>query len=132
MPSFLSIGVSILGFLVLDGIWLGLVMKNFYVKQLAPIGRIADGSFTPVWSVAALVYVLLGIGVAVLAVPRATSVSSAAMFGAVLGLVVYGVYDLTNYSTLAQWPAIVTIADVVWGTFACGVIAAGVYAVTTR
>lgn len=132
MPSFLSIGVSILGFLVLDGIWLGLVMKNFYVKQLAPIGRISDGSVTPVWSAAALVYVLLGIGVAVLAVPRATSVSSAAMFGAVLGLVVYGVYDLTNYSTLAQWPAMVTIADIVWGTSACGVIAAGVYTVTAR
>ena len=64
--------------------------------------------------------------------PGAYWVACAAMFGAVLGLVVYGVYDLTNYSTLAQWPAMVTLADLVWGTFACGVIAAGVYAVTAR
>ncbi len=48
MTSLTSIGVSILGFLVLDGLWLGLVMKDFYVTHLGPIGRITDGSVTPI------------------------------------------------------------------------------------
>ncbi len=132
MTSVTSIGVSILGFLVLDGLWLGLVMKEFYVTHLAPIGRITDGSFTPIWAAAVPVYVLLGFGVAVLAVPRATSLASAAAYGALFGLVVYGVYDLTNYSTLAQWPAIVTAADIAWGTIACALVAAGTFVVSHR
>lgn len=132
MSTLISIGVSILGFLVLDGLWLGVVMKDFYVRHLGPIGRITDGSFTPVWAAAAPVYVLLGIGVALFAVPRATSLGSAAAFGALFGLVVYGVYDLTNYSTLAQWPAIVTIADMLWGTIACAGVAMCTFAVTRR
>ena len=52
-------------FIVLDGLWLGVVMKNFYREQLAPIARMANGVMAPIWSVAALVYVLMGFGVAV-------------------------------------------------------------------
>lgn len=132
MTQLTSIGVSILGFLVLDGIWLGVVMNDFYVKHLAPIARITDGSFTPIWAAAAPVYVLLGLGVALLAVPRATSLVSAAAYGALFGLVVYGVYDLTNYSTLAQWPGIVTVADIAWGTIACALVAVMTFAVSRR
>ena len=132
MAPFTTIGVSILAFIVLDGIWLGVIMKEFYVRQLLPIARTTDGSFAPLWTVASLVYVLLGAGVAVFVVPRASSATTAAGFGALFGLVVYGVYDLTNYSTLAQWPAIVTVADIVWGSAACAAVAAGVYAVGLR
>jgi uncharacterized membrane protein len=132
VTSFTTIGVSILAFMILDGIWLGLIMKDFYVRQLTPIARMANGSLAPVWPVASLVYVLLGLGVAVFVVPRATSTATAAGFGALFGIVIYGVYDLTNYSTLAQWPAIVTIADIVWGSAACAAVAAAVYAVGVR
>ena len=132
MTSLSSIGASILGFILLDGLWLGVVMKDFYVKQLGPIGRITDGAFTPVWAAAVPVYVLLGLGVALFAVPRAVSLGGAALSGALFGLVVYGVYDLTNYSTLAQWPAVVTIADIVWGTIACALVATSTYYVTHR
>ncbi|MGE3958836.1 MAG: DUF2177 family protein [Vicinamibacterales bacterium] len=132
MPTASSVGVSILAFLVLDGLWLGVLMKDFYVRQFGPIGRIVDGGFAPIWWAAAVVYVLLGIGVAALAVPRATSLTGAIAHGALFGLVVYGVYDLTNYSTLAQWPAIVTAADIAWGTIACATVAAIVFSVSSR
>ena len=121
-----------IAFVVLDGLWLGLVMKDFYRTQLAPIARMADGGLAPVWSVAWIIYVLLGAGVGIFVIPRATSVSSAAMLGALLGLVIYGVYDLTNYSTLAQWPAAVTIADMVWGICATAAASAAVYAIAGR
>jgi uncharacterized membrane protein len=125
-----SIGLATLGFVVLDGLWLGVVMKGFYREQLAPIARMADGGLAPLWSVAWIIYVLLGAGVAVFAVSRADSAGAAAMLGALLGLVIYGVYDLTNYSTLAAWPFAVTLADIAWGTFASAAIAAAVHAAT--
>ena len=44
--------------------------------------------------------------------------------GALFGLVVYGVYDFTNYSTLRQWPFALALADVAWGTAATAIAAA--------
>jgi uncharacterized membrane protein len=105
-------------FMVLDGLWLGLVMKSFYREQLAPIVRLANGGIAPNWPAAIVVYVLLGTGIALFAIPQASSLWSAAAFGALLGLVVYGVYDFTNYSTLRQWPLVLTLADTAWGVFA--------------
>ncbi len=127
-----TIGTGILGFMILDGIWLGFVMKKFYVTQLAPLGRIVDGGFVPVWWAAALVYVCLGLGIAAFVVPRATTLGDAALFGALFGFVVYGVYDLTNYSTLAQYPVTLAIADIAWGTFASAVVAAAAFGAGAR
>ena len=112
-------------FMMLDGVWLGLLMKNFYREQLAPIVRLADGGMAPNWPAAFVVYALLGTGIAFFVIPRAPTVPVAAAYGALFGLVVYGVYDFTNYSTLRQWPFVLTLVDVAWGTFAsaaCAVV----------
>jgi len=111
-------------FMVLDGFWLGLLMKNFYRDQLAPIVRLADGRLAPNWPAALIVYALLGTGIALLVIPRASTVPLAAAYGALFGLVIYGVYDFTNYSTLRQWPLVLTLADVAWGAVASAVCAA--------
>jgi len=110
--------VGAAAFMVLDGLWLGLLMKNFYRAQLAPIVRLANGGIAPNWPAAFVVYALLGTGIALFVIPRASTLSSAAAFGALLGLVVYGVYDFTNYSTLRQWPFALTLADTAWGALA--------------
>jgi uncharacterized membrane protein len=110
--------VGAAAFMVLDGVWLGLLMKNFYRERLAPIVRLADGGIAPNWPAAIVVYVLLGLGIALFVMPRASTLASAAGYGALLGLVVYGVYDFTNYSTLRQWPFVLTLADTAWGTLA--------------
>ena len=64
--------------MVLDGVWLGLLMKNFYREQLAPIVRLADGGIAPNWPAAFVVYVLLGTGIALFVIPRASTVPLAA------------------------------------------------------
>jgi uncharacterized membrane protein len=121
--------VGAVAFMVLDAVWLGLLMKNFYRQQLAPIVRLGDGGIAPNWPAAFVVYALLGTGIALFVIPRAPSVPIAAAFGALFGLVVYGVYDFTNYSTLRQWPFVLTLADVAWGTCASAACAAVVKAV---
>lgn len=118
--------VGAVAFMVLDGIWLGLLMKNFYREQLAPIVRLANGGIAPNWPSAFMVYVLLGTGIALFVVPRASTLSAAAAFGALFGLVVYGVYDFTNYSTLRQWPFVLTLADTAWGAMASALAAVAV------
>ncbi len=48
------------------------------------------------------------------------------MYGALFGLISYATYDLTNLATIKDWPLIVTIVDMVWGT----VLAANVSAIS--
>jgi len=127
-----TIGTGILAFMIRDGIWLGFVVKKFYVTNLAPLGRIVDGGFVPVWWAAVLVYVFLGLGIAAFVVPRATTLGGAALFGALFGLVVYEVYDMTNYSTLTLWPLGLAMADMARGAFASAVVAAAAFSVGTR
>ena len=125
----LTIKLAVVGavaFMVLDGIWLGPLMKNFYRDQLAPIVRLADGGIAPNWPAAFVVYALLGAGIALFVIPRAATISLAAAYGAVFGLVVYGVYDFTNYSTLRQWPFVLTLADTAWGALASAAAAVAV------
>ncbi len=112
------VAVGAVAFMVLDGVWLGVLMKNFYRAQIAPIARLADGGIAPNWPAAFVVYVLLGTGIALFVIPRAPTVLLAALFGALFGLVVYGVYDFTNFATLRQWPFVLTLADVAWGAAA--------------
>ena len=120
-----TVAIGAVAFMVLDGVWLGLLMKNFYRDQLAPIVRLSNGGIAPNWPSALVVYILLGIGIAVFVIPRAPTVPLAAAYGALLGLVVYGVYDFTNYSTLRQWPFVLTLTDAAWGvaaSAACAVV----------
>ena len=49
-----------------------------------------------------------------------------AAVGAVAFMVLDGVYDFTNYSTLRQWPFVLTLADVAWGTAATAAASAAV------
>ena len=116
--------IGAVAFMVLDGVWLGLLMKTFYRDQLAPIVRLANGGIAPNWPAALVVYALLGTGIALFVIPRAPTVPLAAAYGAVFGLVVYGVYDFTNYSTLRQWPLVLAFADVAWGVVASATCAA--------
>ena len=36
--------------------------------------------------------------------------------GALFGLAAYGTYDLTNQAIIRNWPLIITIVDMLWGT----------------
>jgi uncharacterized membrane protein len=50
----------------------------------------------------------------------------ALLFGAFFGLVTYATYDLTNLATTKDWPLLVTIVDLIWGT----VLAASISVIT--
>jgi uncharacterized membrane protein len=119
-----SFAVGVVAFVVIDAVWLGLVMRQFYRRELSPIARMSNGKLAPIWPAAILVYVLLAIGVVALALPGGgVPASRIAASGATLGLVVYGVYNLTNFATLAAWSRKMTIVDIAWGTLLCAAVA---------
>lgn len=113
-------GIAIVSFILLDALWLGFVMNAFYKRHLAPLARMSGDNLAPIWPAAALVYPLLAAGVTVFVLGRARTPLEALGLGALLGLVIYGVYDLTNYSTLRHWSLTLVMVDIAWGAVLCG------------
>ena len=114
MSSSLKLYVAMMAaFLVIDGLWLGLVARGFYRQHLgflmAP---------KPNWSAALIFYALFIVGVLVFVVLpglRAGSASAVVSRALLFGLVTYATYDLTNLATVRDWPLIVTLVDMAWG-----------------
>lgn len=105
--------LTLCAFLLLDGLWLGLVARGFYRRHL---GFLLGDEVR--WGAAALFYVLYVAGVLILVVlpnQEATLVRTA-LLGGLFGLCAYAAYDLTNLATVARWPVLVTVVDMVWGT----------------
>lgn len=106
--------LTFLGFLVIDMLWLGVVARRFYKQHLGEL--LAD---PPNWIAAILFYLLFIVGMLVFAVLpglEANSLKRALLLGAFFGFITYATYDLTNLATIKNWPVIVTIVDMTWGT----------------
>jgi uncharacterized membrane protein len=114
-------------FLLVDLLWLGVVMKDFYSQELGELARRQGAALAPRWGAALLVYLLIPGGIVLFVRPllgvNATPWQSFG-WGAVFGLVLYGVYDLTNLAILEKWTVRMTLADIGWGCILCGTISA--------
>ena len=117
-------------FIALDFLWLGLLMPSFYNAQLGALARRNGPSLTPIWWAAVLVYLMIPAGLQLFVLPRSQTLAGAALIGAVFGVILNGVYDLTNYSTLAGWPLTLALVDVAWGGVVCGLTSATAAAVS--
>ena len=119
-------------FLVLDFVWLALLMSGFYKTALGSLARTSGGAMAPNWPAAAVVYVLAAAGLVAFVLPRLTPGAplwQAWAWGALFGLVSYGLYDFTNYSTLSGWPFRLTIVDTLWGATVCGLASTAMRAI---
>ena len=119
-------GLTLAVFLLLDFVWLGLIMKNFYNAELGDLARREAGSLAPRWGAAILVYLLIPAGLVLFVRPYLGENSSyglAVLYGALYGLVLYGVYDWTNYALLEKWTLRMTLVDCLWGATICAAAA---------
>lgn len=103
-------------FIVIDFIWIGIIAKNFYLEQL--------GKFTPKLIPGLLAYVLLTLGIILFVLPKVSGrgVFEIFIWGAMFGLIAYGVYDLTNLATLKDWTIKMTVVDMLWGGAISGIM----------
>jgi uncharacterized membrane protein len=109
----------------LDLLWLGVIAKGFYARQLGDL--LSD---QPNLSVAALFYAVYVGGIVLFAVTPALlaqSWLSALVLGFFLGLVAYGTYDMTNLATLRDWPIALSVVDLTWGSCLTAISAAAGY-----
>ena len=114
-------------FLVIDLVWLGILMKDFYSHELGELARRQGTSLAPRWWAASLVYLLIPAGLVLFVRPlfdSNTTTLQAIGWGALYGVVVYGVYDLTNLAVIEKWTIKMTLFDIAWGAVLCGTVSA--------
>ena len=111
-------------FFAIDMLWLVIVAKKFYQEQ---IGFLMKPDIN--WYAALVFYLLFIGGLVIFVISPAVEKQSwvhAIIFGGIFGLITYATYDLTNLATLKDWPILVTVVDLIWGT----VLAASVSVIT--
>ena len=105
---------TLAAFFAIDMIWLGLAARTFYRKQLGFL--LAP---TTNWIAAIVFYLLFILGILVFVVVPGledNSLKTTLLRAALFGLITYATYDLTNLATVKDWPVLVTVVDLAWGT----------------
>ena len=106
-------------FVVLDGFYLNLT-KNYFNKQV----KLIQGSDIKINFIAvAITYIFLIYGLNYFIIQRNKSVKDAAL----LGLIIYAVYEFTNLSIFTNWALLSTLIDTTWGALLFGLTTAIVY-----
>jgi uncharacterized membrane protein len=116
----LMYAITLAVFFLIDMVWLGVVAKGFYRKHL---GSMLNPKVN--WMAAILFYLLFIVGLLVFVIKPALAAGDplhALLLGAFFGLISYATYDLSNLATLKDWPLIVTIVDLVWGSVLGGAV----------
>ncbi|MTH98409.1 DUF2177 family protein [Roseibium sp. RKSG952] len=119
---------TVIVFLAIDYVWLTQVATRFYFDR---IGHLLMAK--PNMAAAGAFYILYVVGLVIFAVApalKSESVVTAIILGALFGFFTYATYDVTNYATLKDWPFLVVVVDVLWGTFLGGISAGAGYLLT--
>ncbi len=112
-------------FLLIDMLWLGLIAKNFYAQQIGSLIK-----ETVNWPAAIIFYGLFVFGLVFFVIAPAVESASWTMAlsrGSLFGLITYATYDLTNLSTLKNWPLKLTLVDILWGVVLASLVSTITY-----
>jgi uncharacterized membrane protein len=99
--------VSAIVLVALDFVYLNII-KDYFASQ---IQRVQNSPMKINYLGAAICYILLIVGINYFIIKPHKSVSDAFL----LGIIIYGVYETTNYALLKNWSILTVIIDTLWG-----------------
>lgn len=103
----------------MDMLWLGFIASKFYKNEMGDMMRNSANWHAAIW-----VYILIPLGVILFVLPKVNPDSilpSALGWGALFGIVLYGVYEFTNLALVKDWPLKMALVDIAWGAVICAV-----------
>ena len=108
LSAFNTIFIILFVMLALDSVYLYLT-KSIFGQLVAKIQRTA---LELKWAGAVIVYALLAIGLYIFILEPGKPLWQAAL----LGLVIYGVFDFTNYAMFKKYDLSIALMDMMWGS----------------
>ena len=111
--------IALLFFFIIDVFWIYFVATPMYKQE---VGSLMELKVLP----ALIFYVvfLLGLIFFVINPNQSNTLLNVFLIGAFFGLVTYGTYDLTVYASMNIFSLKLVIADILWGMFLSGAVAA--------
>jgi len=112
--------IAFVVFLLVDLVWLTFVANDFYKKHLGFLMK-----DTPNYIAALVFYLIFIVGLVYFVIMpgiEAGSIGKIILGGLMFGFITYATYDLTNLATLKDWPIVITIVDLIWGSVLSTVI----------
>jgi uncharacterized membrane protein len=109
--------ITFLAFLGIDSLWLGLIAPSFYRSQIGHL--MAENANFPAAAAFYLIYIFGMVFFVIEPAMHGQTIKQAVLRGALYGFITYATYDLTNHATLQDWPLLMTVVDMTWGTVLC-------------
>jgi len=125
----LTFWIGYLVILIWDAIFLGRVVHQFIIDNFWDLITSQNGSIDMKLWVGLLAWfvIVAMIFIFVLKSGLVTSYATALWYGALMGFLMYAMYDLTNLTFLRDYPVNFVVIDILWGTFLCSVITLVMY-----
>ena len=115
MENIRTFFVAFAVFLGIDMLWLTVIAQKFYKAQIGHLmadkAKLLPAAIFYVLFIAAMVYFVIAPAL------EHQSLTRLIVSAVIFGLVTYATYDLTTMATLKDWPLLVTVVDLTWGTF---------------
>ena len=111
--------IALLFFFIIDVFWIYFVATPMYEQE---VGALMELKVPP--AVIFYVIFLLGLIFFVINPNQNNTLINVFLIGAFFGLVTYGTYDLTVYASMNIFSLKLVIADILWGMFLSGSVAA--------
>ena len=117
--------LTLVVFLSFDSVWLGLIAPDFYRRHIG-----SHMLESPNLWAAGCFYLVFISGLLFFVVDPCLSESSGRSFkraflrGGFFGFCTYATFDLTCQALFKDWPTIVTVVDLAWGTILCASVSA--------
>ena len=121
---------ALVTFCIMDGIWLGVIATDFYFGALG--GLLLE---KPNWPMAVIFYIGYILGIVYFAIRpslKKSGLTKVLKDGALLGLMAYATYDMTNMATMKRWSLTVSFVDMSWGMVITGASAVSGYIAARR
>jgi len=108
--------------LILDYLWLGVITKNFIIKEFGNLINVKNGSIKVNLFVGILAWLAIVLGCLIFSVLPSETLTKTIVLGATFGMISYAIYDLTNLTFIKDYPLKFALVDILWGTFLCSVV----------
>jgi uncharacterized membrane protein len=99
-------GIAIMIFIVADMLWLAIIARHLYFRQMSYLASVENGR----------IVFNLPVGILAQAIMVENRLAAAVCTGAFAGFALYCTYDLTNLSFVKGYPVFITVVDIAWGT----------------
>lgn len=107
---------TLVAYLILDGLWLGIIAKESYTTAMAELLRDRDFPRWP-WVTFYMMYSFVIVYLVIKPNLQQKAKTPVFVAGALLGLASYGAYNLTNIAIIEGWPLAISVKDWAWGVF---------------